>query len=216
MSEFSANTLRNEVVLSGKKVRLIALDNFTVDVPVEYCAPCKHIVNTLEMSEEEELPTMDLPTVNERTLRALLAFMEEYVKEPYPKLPKTIPKEGLYSLLRPFYKDFLAMKVIEDGTPDPAVDTGVIPEDKSTVVELLQVADLMDIPSLKQLLVSKLFDTVRGKNIKDMFKIFNIPDHVPEWKDFEEIRQRHAYAFEQTTEEDGSSSSAAGAVAGNA
>jgi hypothetical protein len=209
-ASFDANTNRRSIVLSGRMVRLNASDGTSIDVPVEVCTPSTHISQTLEMSAEEELPILDFPTINGPTLRAIVAFMEEYLMEPFAPLPKTLPKEGLYSLIRPFFREFLACKMIFDGTSDPAVDTEPIPEEKPSLVNLLEAANTLDIAPLKKLVVTKMADVTRGKNIKDMFKIFNIPDHVPEWKDFEEIRQRHAYAFEDRNESETATASAAG------
>jgi hypothetical protein len=203
MSGFSANTLRSEIVLSGKMIRLISSEGTPFDVPVEICVPSTHITDTLNMSSEEELPTMDLVSINTNTLKAIITFLSEYVAEPFSlPLPKTLPEAGLNSLLRPFYVEFMNIKIISDGTCDPATFTGEVPPDASTITDLLQAADTLGIVPLKKLMVAKLSDVVRGKNIKDMFKIFNIEDHVPEWEEFERIRKEHAYAFEDREEDE--------------
>lgn len=197
-ASFAANTNRVDIALSGKNVRLISAEGTIFDVPVEYCAPSKHIMDTLHISLEEELPQMDLVTLSAEQLEAIITYMKEFVAEPYAPIPKPLPKEGLNSLLRPFYIDFLNIKIINDGTHDPATFNGTTSScNRSSVTDLLKAADLLGIKSLKKLLTDKLMDVTRGKNIKEMFQIFNIPDHVPEWSDFERIRTEHSYAFDE-------------------
>lgn len=197
MSSFEANTNRVTITESGKLVRLISSEGEAFDVPVEFASLSEHIKMTLEMSAEEDLPTMDLPTVDSRTLRAIIAFMREYAQEPYPEIPYPLPEAGLYSILRPFYQDFLNIKMIDGGLHDTAVFTGEVPENSTTLVLLLVAANNLTIPSLKALITNKMVDTTRGKNIKDMFQIFDIPDHVPKWEDMERIRKEHDYAFKR-------------------
>lgn len=197
MSEFVPNTNRHEVPLTGKVVRLISSDGEAFDVPVEFAALSEHIKDTLSISAEEELPTMDLPQIESRTLRAIIAFMKEYSEEPYPEIPYPLPEAGLYSILRPFYQDFLNIRMIDGGLPDTAVFKGEVPEGSTTLVLLLVAANNLTIPSLKSLITNKMVDCTRGKNIKDMFQIFDIPDHVPKWEDMERIRKEHDYAFKR-------------------
>jgi hypothetical protein len=196
MSSFSANTLRKDVALSGKKCRLISSTGTAHEIPLEYANASEHLKNTIEISSEEEVYELDFPQIDDNTMKSLIIFMTEYTMEPYAPLPNPIPQEGLYSLIRPFYQDFLNIKMVADGTCDPATFTGEPAPDSSNLEDLIQAAHLLQIDGLSALVKAKMFDVVRGKNIKDMFKIFNIEDHVPEWSEMERIRTEYAHLFE--------------------
>jgi hypothetical protein len=213
MSEFSANTNRVTVALSGKNVQLNSAEGEAFIVPIEIASLSEHIRETIAMSSDEELPVLDFPTLETRTLRAVIAFMHEYTAEPYPKIPHPLPKDGLYSIIQPFYQNFLNLLMIDGGKPDPA-NPVVIPEGSTTLVLLLIAANTLTIAPLKKLISSKMADMTRGKNINDMFDIFDIERHVPKWEDMERIRKEHAYAFERPQEEE-ESASASAAAAGN-
>ncbi len=128
MSAFSANTNRKEIELSGKLIRLISNEGDSFDVPQEYCINVSdHIKNTLEMSADEELPTMDLPTINNATLRTVIQFMEEYAKEPFAPIAKPLPKEGLHTILRTYYRDLLNINMLRAVLPTPLCSLASLP-----------------------------------------------------------------------------------------
>ncbi len=185
MSAFTANTNRINIELSGKVVRIYDSEKKYYDFPIEYCSVSEHIVNTLEMSADEELPIMDFPNIKGTVLQLVLNYMEEYSKEPFQPIPKPLPSTGLESILSPYYNNLISMNI-----------TGNNGESVS-LLEILHAANLLQISSLKQLICAKLADSVKNKNIKDMFNIFGIHDHVPSWSDFERIHQTHSYAFEK-------------------
>ncbi len=202
MSSFTANTNRRELLLSGKKIILITNDGERFEVPEEIAKVSEHIKETIEMSIEELEPTMDLVNINGTTLAIIINYMEEYLKEPFDPIPKPLPKEGLGSILREYYNDLLNINFVRANISDYPVDASAITSNSSrciegtSLTELLTAANFLQIPSLKQLIAAKIADSVRNKNIQQIFKLYGVPNHVPSWEDLERVRNEHAYAFE--------------------
>ncbi len=198
-SAFTVNTNRREVLLSGKNVQFNSSDGDSFLVPIEYIECLRHIDETIKISIEEECPIFDLITINTPTLIVIIKFIEEYTKEPFGEIPKPLPSTGIHSLLRDYYNQLLSIPMVRNSTLEQDSSASSANSDSSantSLIELLVASNFLDIPSLKQLIVAKIADSVRNKNYKETSKIFGLPEQIPKWEDLERIRTDYSFAFE--------------------
>ncbi len=210
-SAFTVNTNRREVLLSGKNVQFNSSDGDSFLVPIEYIECLRHIDETIKISIEEECPIFDLITINTPTLIVIIKFIEEYTKEPFGEIPKPLPSTGIHSLLRDYYNQLLSIPMVRNSTLEQDSSASSASSTSSTssassansdssantsLIELLVASNFLDIPSLKQLIVAKIADSVRNKNYKETSKIFGLPEQIPKWEDLERIRTDYSFAFE--------------------
>ncbi len=198
-SAFTVNTNRREVLLSGKNVQFNSSDGDSFLVPIEYIECLRHIDETIKISIEEECPIFDLITINTPTLIVIIKFIEEYTKEPFGEIPKPLPANGIHSLLRDYYNQLLSIPMVRNSTLEQDSSASSANSDSSantSLIELLVASNFLDIPSLKQLIVAKIADSVRNKNYKETSKIFGLPEQIPKWEDLERIRTDYSFAFE--------------------
>ncbi len=201
-SAFTVNTNRREVLLSGKNVQFNSSDGDSFLVPIEYIKCLLHIDETIKISIEEECPIFDLITINTPTLIVIIKFIEEYTKEPFGEIPKPLPSTGIHSLLRDYYNQLLSIPMVrnstleQDSSASSASSANSDSSANTSLIELLVASNFLDIPSLKQLIVAKIADSVRNKNYKETSKIFGLPEQIPKWEDLERIRTDYSFAFE--------------------
>ncbi len=195
-SAFTVNTNRREVLLSGKNVQFNSSDGDSFLVPIEYIECLRHIDETIKISIPEECPIFDLITINTPTLIVIIKFIEEYTKEPFGEIPKPLPSTGIHSLLRDYYNQLLSIPMVRNSTLEQESSASSASSANTSLIELLVASNFLDIPSLKQLIVAKIADSVRNKNYKETSKIFGLPDKIPNWEDLERIRTDYSFAFE--------------------
>jgi len=206
MSSFQANTDRTDVFLSGKKVTFISQTNEKFEVPVEHCACSNLVQESLSFNPDDPNPEVPLPNINTVTLIKVIKFMEEYTKEPYPTLPRPLPKTGLADLVRPFYIEFLeSCEMVSDTIKNnakqanggEAVAAAVDGESANTsIVELLLAGTFLQINGLKQLTVAKMAQSLREKNFTDVKKMFKCEDLNWDYKKMDALHKEHAWCFD--------------------
>ncbi len=205
-TNFTANTNRLEIPLSGKYVQLISRDGESFNVPIEYVKLCEHIQETIDISEEEECPTFDLINISTSTLVVIIGFLEEYTKEPFKPLTKPLPTEGISSVLPIYYNELLKIPMVpnntweEDSSSSASAGGSSRPSSGTSLIELLAASNFLRITSLRQLIIAKLADSVRNQNLPGMLKLFGLPNSIPSWDDLERLRKEHSYAFPATNQ----------------
>lgn len=172
-------------------VQLNSNDGMQFIVSKEQCVIAHHIRDTLNMSDpDEELPTLDFPTINGANLGTIVEFMKMYAKKPFNPIEAPL-KEEPFAGLPEYYSNLLDnTKIVSENLED------IYGADMS-LMSLMIAANHMQMECLTDLIAAKLADTVRGKTMKQVFPLFGIPeDHVPKQEDIDKIREEYAYAFE--------------------
>lgn len=210
MSGFQANTNRAEVILTGKKVTFISQTNDKFEVPVEYCACSSLVQESLSFNPDDPNPEVPLPNINTATLVKVIKFMEEFTKEPFPTLPRPLPKTGLTDVVRPYYREFLdTCEMVSDtiknnakqanggeATAAAGGDGAVAAANNTSIVELLLAGTFLQIKGLKELAVAKMAQSLREKNFTDVKKMFKCEDLNWDYKKMDQLHKDHAWCFD--------------------
>ena len=175
-------------------VQLNSNDNMQFIVPKEHCVIAHHIRDTLNMSDpDEELPTLDFPNINGQNLGKLVEFMYMYAKEPFTPIEAPLKEENKnpFAGLPEYYSNLLNnTKLVSNNLED-------IHGSDMSLMSLMISANYLQMECLVELIAAKLADTVRDKNMKQVFPLFGIPeDHVPKQEDIDKLREEYAYVLE--------------------
>ncbi len=154
-------------------------------VPYEVACVSGHIKETLDISDQyDENPTFDLMTINGSTLEAIVAYMKNFKETPFETpLKKPVDFAGLPSYCNELLDN---TKFIYEAS-DPRV----------SLTSILFGANMLKIDSLMNIIVAKFSSSIAGKNVKQMFALFDIPeDTVVTQEEVQQLQKDYAYAFE--------------------
>lgn len=166
-----------------KYIKLISEDQMVFYVPLKICQVSKYIVDLLEISCEEELPTIDLIKISGKVLIEIIKFMENFIREPFEQITAPLPKEGLATILNPYCLELVSF---------PMVNSDI------TILKLLEAEQFLNIPCLRNLLTAKIADSVRNKNTSKIFDLFGITPNQIDLKKIKENQKNYPYIFESS------------------
>jgi hypothetical protein len=170
-------------------VQLISNDGRSFSVPEEICAASEHINNTLSISDQYETnPTLDLMLINGANLEVIVEFMTMHAANP---IPTPLVKPVVFANLPKYATDFLNNLKMVSGNMKDLTNTEV------SLLSLLYGASKLQITVLRELLMAKLVDSVRDKNINQLHILFGLPEtHNINHAELRKIHEQYAYAFE--------------------
>lgn len=167
------------LITMNPDICLKSVDGHMFMVPYDVACISKHIEETLSISDQyDDIPTFDLITINGTTLEAIVKYMKNY---------KELPFESLESL--PDYcNELLDNTLFIYDASDPRV----------SLTSILFAANMLKIDSIIKIIVGKFKSSLTGKNLKQMFGVFNIPeDTVVTPEEVEKLKNEHYYLFEK-------------------
>jgi len=138
-------------------------DEFVVLAMSKEAAKLANLIHEMaeEDSENDEIP---LPNVDEKMLKKVIEFCEEYVKNPLPKIDKPLKSANISECV----KDGWYLKFI-DMEPDDAC-------------KLVVAANYMDVKPLLELACVRIACWIKDKPFDQIKKTFGVEDNEKEGK----------------------------------
>ncbi len=173
----------------NRNVQLTSNDGRSFTLSEEVCSISEHISNTLNISDpDEELPVLDIVQINGANMEVIVDFMRMYAANP---IPTPLEKPVVFANLPKYATDLLDSLKMVAGNMKDLTNTEV------SLMSLLYGANILQISILKQLLMAKLVDSVRNKNMRQLNALFGLPDdYTINHAELRDIQEKYAYAFE--------------------
>lgn len=168
-------TVEVEVALSCKKVIFISGEGKRKEISRE-AASLSELVQDMLHDDDDDVPEVPLPEVNNEVLLRVVSFLEKHKTDPMKEIPKPIPTTNLEEIVGEWDAKFMDV-------------------DQPMLFQLILAANYMDIPSLLDLGIGKLACMVKGKTPDEIKKMFHITEDItPEEEKI--VRDQNQWIFD--------------------
>jgi S-phase kinase-associated protein 1 len=152
-------------------IKLISNDKESFELIRDLVVESKMIAKFIE-DNDEDMIDIPLPNVNKKNLKLIIAFFEQYNKEPMSIIPKPLNGE-LSNHIQTWYSEF-------------------IDKDYPELEELVIAANYMEITPLIDLCCAKIATLIKDKPTEEIRQIFNIKNDFTQEEE-EQLKKDNTY-----------------------